>query len=67
MNHPRFNQKAETNDSIVWIFFTEEQMDPVAQSTFYMLFTHQFEGNIEQMRKNFAFTCPILDIGFVRT
>lgn len=21
MNHPRFNQKAETNDSIVWIFF----------------------------------------------
>lgn len=48
-------------------FCTEEQMDPVAQSTFYMLFTHQFEGNIEQMRKNFAFTCPILDIGFVRT
>eukprot|EP00435_Cladocopium_sp_Y103_P059660 s217_g21.t1 len=45
----------------------EEQMDPVAQSTFYMLFTHQFEGNIEQMRKNFAFTCPILDIGFVQT
>lgn len=67
-------------------------MDPVAQSTFYMLFTHQFEvpkktgrkrrteknrdevpektserqANIESLRKNFAFTCPILDIGFVR-
>lgn len=53
-----------------WKPFVEswrEQMDPVAQSTFYMLFTHQFEGNIEQMRKNFAFTCPILDIGFVQT
>eukprot|EP00438_Fugacium_kawagutii_P026341 Skav235398 [mRNA] locus=scaffold487:77331:100245:- [translate_table: standard] len=24
-------------------------------------------GNIEQLRKNFAFTCPILDIGFVQT
>ncbi|CAJ1396873.1 unnamed protein product [Effrenium voratum] len=53
-----------------WKPFVEswrEQMDPVAQSTFYMLFTHQFEGNIEQLRKNFAFTCPILDMGFVQT
>ena len=25
---------------------------------------HLVEGNIEQLRKNFAFTCPILDMGF---
>lgn len=24
------------------------------------------QANIESLRKNFAFTCPILDIGFVR-
>eukprot|EP00931_Biecheleriopsis_adriatica_P003888 TRINITY_DN10563_c0_g2_i1.p1 TRINITY_DN10563_c0_g2~~TRINITY_DN10563_c0_g2_i1.p1 ORF type:complete len:2985 (-),score=661.93 TRINITY_DN10563_c0_g2_i1:306-8801(-) len=45
----------------------EKMLDPVAQSTFYMLFTHQFDGNIEQMRKQFMFTCPILDMGFVQT
>ncbi|CAE8644925.1 unnamed protein product [Polarella glacialis] len=53
-----------------WKPFVEswrEQMDPVAQSTFYMLFTHQFEENIEQIRKQFAFSCPILDMGFVQT
>eukprot|EP00415_Alexandrium_ostenfeldii_P001883 UN1883 len=44
-----------------------EKMDQVQQSTFYMLFSKYFESNIELIRKNFAFSCPMLDMGFVQS
>jgi dynein heavy chain len=45
-----------------------ERMDSsVAQSTFYLLFANYFEQNIEQLRKQFVFSCPILDMGFVQS
>ena len=44
-----------------------EQFDQVAQSTFYLLFSNMFEGHIEQIRRSFSFTCPILDMGFVQS
>jgi dynein heavy chain len=43
-----------------------ERMDPIAQSTFYLLFSNYFDSNIERMRKDFAFSCPILDMAFVQ-
>ena len=44
-----------------------EQLDQVAQSTFYLLFTNYFEANIDQMRKMFEFSCPMLDMGFIQS
>jgi len=44
-----------------------EQLDQVAQSTFYLLFTNYFEANIDSIRKNFAFSCPMLDMGFIQS
>jgi len=44
-----------------------EQLDSVQQSSFYLLFSSQFEANIEQLRKNLPFSCPIHDIGFVQS
>jgi dynein heavy chain len=55
---------------IGWKPFVEswrERMESVAQSTFYLLFANYFEHNIEQMRKQFTFSCPILDMGFVQS
>ena len=45
----------------------EKLENPVAQSTFYLLFNNYFDGNIEYIRKNFVFTCPMLDIGLVQS
>ena len=43
-----------------------EKLDPVAQSTFYLLFSNYFEANIDSIRKTFAFSCPILDMAFIQ-
>merc|ERR1719267_409634 len=39
-----------------------EKMDPIAQSTFYLCFSNYFESTIDQIRKTFAFSVPILDM-----
>jgi dynein heavy chain len=43
-----------------------EKMDPVPQNTFYLLFANYFESQIDGIRKQFNFTCPIYDMGFVQ-
>jgi dynein heavy chain len=53
-----------------WKPFVEswrEKLDPVAQSTFYLLFTNYFEANIDQIRKTFEFSCEILDMAFIQS
>jgi len=44
-----------------------ERMDQTPQSAFYLLFANYFEANIESIRKQFAFTCPMMDMGFVQS
>merc|ERR1719316_2609241 len=44
-----------------------EKMDATAQSTFYLMFSNYFEANSEFFRKNFAYTCPMLDMGWVQS
>ncbi|CAD7941439.1 unnamed protein product [Amoebophrya sp. A120] len=44
-----------------------ENLDQVAQSTFYLLFANYFEANIDSIRKMFAFSCPLLDMGFIQS
>ncbi|CAK0838245.1 unnamed protein product [Prorocentrum cordatum] len=44
-----------------------ERMDQIPQSAFYLLFANYFEANIESIRKQFAFTCPMMDMGFVQS
>jgi len=44
-----------------------DQMDAAAQSTFYLLFSNYFEANIEGIRKQFNFSCPLLDMCFVQS
>ena len=34
---------------------------------FYLNFVNYFEANIESIRKTFAFSCPIFDMGFVQS
>eukprot|EP00916_Digyalum_oweni_P021759 GHVL01036069.1.p1 GENE.GHVL01036069.1~~GHVL01036069.1.p1 ORF type:complete len:4080 (+),score=886.02 GHVL01036069.1:1188-12242(+) len=38
-----------------------------AQSSFYLLFCNIFEANIDQIRKNVQFICPMWDIAFVQS
>ncbi len=42
-------------------------LDQVAQSTFYLLFSNYFESNIDSIRKSFGFSCPMLDMGFIQS
>merc|ERR1712187_99967 len=44
-----------------------ETLDPVPQSTFYLLFSNYFDSQIESIRKSFNFSCPVFDMGFVNT
>jgi dynein heavy chain len=44
-----------------------EKMEQHAYNAFYMLFSNYFESNIESIRKQFAFSCPILDMCFVQS
>jgi len=44
-----------------------EKMDQLPQSAFYMHFSTYFESNIEAIRKQFSFSCPIFDMGFVNS
>jgi dynein heavy chain len=44
-----------------------EKMDQVPQSAFYLHFATYFESNIEAIRKNFGFSCPMLDMGFIQS
>ena len=41
-------------------------IDPVAQSTLYLMFLNIFESNIDQIRKSYMFSCPVTDMGFVQ-
>ena len=43
------------------------RLDAVAQRAFSPLFAHDFESNVEQMRIQFLFASPILDISFVQS
>jgi dynein heavy chain len=45
----------------------ERLPDSNMQSAFYLLFQNYFDANIESMRKQFAFYCPMLDMGFVQS
>jgi dynein heavy chain len=44
-----------------------EKLDATAQSAFYLMFSNYFEANGEVIRKQFEFTCPMLDMGFVQS
>jgi dynein heavy chain len=44
-----------------------EKMEEVPSGAFYLNFVNYFEANIESIRKTFAFSCPIFDMGFVQS
>jgi len=53
---------------IGWKPFMEswrEKMDTIPQNAFYLLFTNYFEANIEAIRKQFVFSCPMYDMAFI--
>jgi len=44
-----------------------EKLDPIPQGAFYLLFSNYFDANIEAIRKQFNFSCPIFDMGFINS
>ncbi|CAE8597984.1 unnamed protein product [Polarella glacialis] len=44
-----------------------EKMDAIPQGAFYLLFSNYFEANMDAVRKQFIFSCPVLEMGFVNS
>eukprot|EP00931_Biecheleriopsis_adriatica_P107676 TRINITY_DN819_c0_g1_i4.p1 TRINITY_DN819_c0_g1~~TRINITY_DN819_c0_g1_i4.p1 ORF type:complete len:2563 (-),score=618.44 TRINITY_DN819_c0_g1_i4:48-7736(-) len=44
-----------------------EKLDAIPQGAFYLHFSNYFEANIENIRKSFNFSCPMLDMGFINS